>query len=112
MGPKVLPDDRLAYHVTAINIAYVKDLHAVTHVAVPGGGGEDLIHEWTHEGARVDSEEVGIDRLRKNGTVVRLRSTINASALALLEDKTGRWHVDVKTASGQLVGRITFTVFK
>ena len=111
VGPEVLDDGRLAFQTSELNVAYVKDLHAVTYVAVPGGGGQDLIHEWTHDGALVASEPAWIDdRVRKGGTVIRLRSRIKKSDLP--KDTSGIWHVDVKTDAGQLVGRIQFTVFK
>ena len=110
VGPEVLKDGRLALRVTEAHVDRVKELHAVTDVALPGGGGQALVHHWFHEGKPIKSKKMAVESLRLKKRIIRLRSTIEGQVLP--EDTSGKWHVDVRTDAGQLVGRIGFTVFK
>ncbi len=81
-------------------------LVAYTPVAAPAGLRQPILHRWSHDGRPV--------------TIVRLPTAIEGGRLGGFRtfsrktdfgpDAAGRWTVDVLTASGQLIGRLRFTV--
>lgn len=109
VGPELLPDGGLAIEASAMHASRVGEaLHAVTDVSVPGGKGDKLVHVWWKDGemlqrsSDVDPEPVG------TVGIVRLSSRMAGSDMPA--DRVGRWHVDVETSDGQLVGRVNFDV--
>jgi hypothetical protein len=108
VGPKQLPDGRLAMEVKALHPSVIQELVAVTDVVVPGGKGDRLRHVWLHEGREVHRSTEETSRIAGPKGVVRLRSSLTASDLP--KDLVGPWSVDVETEDGQLVGRAEFRV--
>ena len=53
VGPKQLPDGRLAMEVKTLHPSVIQELIAVTDVVVPGGKGDRLRHVWRHDGVEV-----------------------------------------------------------
>ena len=81
-------------------------LYAFTPVAAPAGLSQPIQHRWRHEG-RV----VGTVRLAtpvQGGRVAGFRTYSRRTEFG--PDATGRWAVDVLTASGQLIGRVRFRI--
>jgi hypothetical protein len=108
VGPELLGDGRLRVEARSLHVSMIDRLYAVTYVSIPGGRGDNLVHEWSREGtviARV--EQVTVHLVEPAGTV-RIRSELTN----VPEPKTGQWRVDVLTADGQLVGRVPFTVIE
>jgi len=113
VGPKLLADGRLAMEVRSVHASYVKKLHAVTDVAVPGGVGDLLFHVWRHDGKVIATLSGKTKRSLKSNGIARLRSRLSSKQLPKKqEDRVGQWSVDVVTADGQLVGRFGFEVTK
>lgn len=111
VGPKLLPDGRLAMEVSTVHSSYVKKLHAVTDIAVPGGVGDLLFHVWRHDGKIVASLANKTERSLQAEGVARLRSRLSSKQIPKAQnDRVGAWSVDVVTADGQLVGRFGFEV--
>jgi hypothetical protein len=110
VGPKQLPDGRLAMEVKALHPSVIQELVAVTDVVVPGGEGDRLRHVWRHRGAEVlrTSRNEETSRIAGPSGVVRLRSSLSGQDLR--GDLVGPWSVDVETEDGQLVGRTAFDV--
>jgi len=108
VGPKLLDDGRLALEVSSLHVSLVCELHAVTDIVVPGGKGERLIHEWWHEGELVQRMDDVDPHPQGLWDTVRLESKLDEDSVPT--DPAGRWHVDVLTEDGQLVGRVPFTV--
>jgi hypothetical protein len=108
VGPKQLPDGRLAMEVKTLHPSAIQELIAVTDVVVPGGKGDRLRHLWRHEGHEVHRTTEETSRVSGPKGIVRLRSSLTGRDLpdALL----GAWCVDVETDDGQLVGRTEFDV--
>jgi hypothetical protein len=108
VGPKQLPDGRLAMEVKTLHPSVIQELIAVTDVVVPGGKGDRLRHVWLHEGREVHRTTEETSRVDGPKGIVRLRSSLTGRDLptALL----GAWSVDVETDDGQLVGRTEFQV--
>ncbi len=108
VGPKQLPDGRLAMEVKTLHPSVIQELVAVTDVVVPGGKGDRLRHVWLHEGREVHRTTEETSRVDGPKGIVRLRSSLTGRDLpsALL----GAWCVDVETDDGQLVGRTEFQV--
>ena len=107
VGPELLPDGRLAMHVSTLHRDFIREMHALTDVVTPGGRGERLFHVWRHEGVEVQRGAIEPSGDPPPGTV-RLRSTLHA--LDLDEDISGEWSVDVVTEDDQLIGRVSFLV--
>jgi hypothetical protein len=111
VGPKLLRDGRLAMEASTVHASYVKKLHAVTDVAVPGGVGDLLFHVWRHDGKVVATLSGRTKRSLRHAGIARLRSKLSAKQLPKNPlDRVGQWSVDVVTADGQLVGRFGFEV--
>ncbi len=108
VGPMLLPDGRLAMEVKTLHPSVIRELTAVTDVVVPGGKGDRLIHVWRHDQAVVHRATEDTSRVSGPHGAVRLRSTLQGSALP--RALVGGWHVEVETEDGQLVGRAAFTV--
>jgi hypothetical protein len=108
VGPKQLPDGRLAMEVKTLHPSVIQELVAVTDVVVPGGKGDRLRHQWMHSGREVHRSTEETSRIAGPTGVVRLRSSLTENDLP--KDLTGRWTVDVETEDGQLVGRAEFDV--
>jgi hypothetical protein len=108
IGPKQLPDGRLAMEVKTLHPSVIQELVAVTDVVVPGGKGDRLHHVWRHGGAEVHRSTEETSRIAGPRGVVRLRSSLTDKDLPV--DLTGSWSVDVETEDGQLVGKAEFEV--
>lgn len=108
VGPKQLPDGRLAMEVKALHPSVIQELIAVTDVVVPGGKGDRLRHVWRHENREVHRSSEETSRIEGPNGVVRLRSSLSGKDLP--GDLVGAWRVDVETDDGQLVGRAEFEV--
>lgn len=108
VGPKQLPDGRLAMEVKALHPSVIQELIAVTDVVVPGGKGDRLRHVWRRENREVHRSSEEISRIAGPSGVVRLRSSLSGKDLPL--DLIGAWRVDVETEDSQLVGRAEFEV--
>ncbi len=108
VGPKQLPDGRLAMEVKALHPSVIQELIAVTDVVVPGGKGDRLRHVWRHAGQEVHRSSEEVSRIAGPNGVVRLRSSLSGKDLP--GDLVGAWRVDVETEDGQLVGRAEFEV--
>jgi hypothetical protein len=108
VGPELLNDGRLRVEARSLHVSMIQRLYAVTYVNIPGGRGDNLVHEWWREGALVQRvEQVTVHLVDPPGTV-RIRSELGS----VPEQKTGEWRVDVLTADGQLIGRVPFTVIE
>jgi len=84
---------------------HARGLVAYTAVFAPAGLTQPIRHVWRHEGRPVTVVELAPVRGgRREGFRTYSRKT------AFPADPTGRWCVDVVTASGQLIGRLTFRV--
>ena len=108
VGPKQLPDGRLAMEVRTLHPSVIQELVAVTDVVVPGGKGDRLRHVWRLRGREVHRTTEETSRIPGPRGVVRLRSSMTGKDLP--EDLVGPWSVDVETEDGQLVGRTEFLV--
>jgi uncharacterized protein DUF5924/DUF2914 family protein len=108
VGPKQLPDGRLAMEVKALHPSVIQELIAVTDVVVPGGNGDRLRHVWRHEDRELHRSSEETSRIEGPKGVVRLRSSLSGKDLP--GDLVGAWRVDVETEDGQLVGRAEFEV--
>jgi hypothetical protein len=108
VGPKQLPDGRLAMEVKALHPSVIQELIAVTDVVVPGGKGDRLRHVWRKGGREVHRTTEETSRIDAPRGAVRLRSSLARDDLP--EDLVGPWTVDVETDDGQLVGRASFDV--
>jgi Family of unknown function (DUF5924)/Protein of unknown function (DUF2914) len=108
VGPKQLPDGRLAMEVKSLHPEVIQELIAVTDVVVPGGKGDRLRHVWLQRGVEVHRTTEETSRIDGPRGVVRLRSSLTDRDLPA--DLVGPWRVDVETEDGQLVGRAEFDV--
>ena len=91
----------------AIGAAELKaqGLVAYTAVLAPAGLNQSIAHVWRHEGRVVNV--VGLSPVRggrREGFRTYSRKT------SFPADPAGRWAVDVVTSSGQLIGRLSFSV--
>jgi hypothetical protein len=108
VGPKQLPDGRLAMEVKTLHPSVIQELIAVTDVVAPGGKGDRLRHVWRQGGLEVHRSTEETSRIEGPKGVVRLRSSLIDKDLPA--DLVGAWRVDVETEDGQLVGRAEFQV--
>ncbi len=108
VGPKQLPDGRLAMEVKTLHPEVIQELVAVTDVVVPGGKGDRLRHVWRRSGVIVHRTTEETSKIAGPKGAVRLRSSLTAEDLPA--DLLGEWSVDVETDDGQLVGRTEFEV--
>ena len=108
VGPKQLPDGRLAMEVKTLHPSVIQELVAVTDVVVPGGKGDRLRHVWRHNGVVVHRTTEETSRVAGPKGAVRLRSSLTGRDLP--GNLVGPWSVDVETDDNQLVGRTEFDV--
>ena len=100
----VEPVDPIAGTVTSGELRS-RGLVAYTAVLAPAGLRQPIAHVWSHEGQVMNV--VGLSPVhggRREGFRTYSRKT------AFPSNPVGRWHVDVVTSSGQLIGRLTFRV--
>lgn len=109
VGPRLLDDGRLAVEAQTLHRSLIEeDLYAVTQVSIPGGRGDELVHVWHKDGRVVQrSTDLEVSTAVTPGAL-QLRSKLGMDNVP--GDPVGVWGVDVQTADGQLVGRITFEV--
>lgn len=81
-------------------------LVAYTPVYAPAGLRQPIVHRWRHEGRLVTT--VRLPTPVRGGRQAGFRTYSRKSDFP--PDPRGRWTVDVVTASGQLIGRLRFTV--
>ncbi len=79
-------------------------LYAYTAIHAPRGLEEKVVHEWRHDGALIDRIPLQIQGGREAG----YRAWTHKRHFP--EAPSGRWRVDVMTASGQRIGVLRFTV--
>lgn len=79
-------------------------LYAYTAIRAPRGLREKIYHEWRHEGQLIDR----IPLIIHGGRDRRYRAWTHKQHFP--EDSTGRWRIDVMTATGQRIGVMHFTV--
>jgi hypothetical protein len=95
--------------VTRVRLADLRawgGLAAYTPVVAPAGLHETVLHRWRHDG-----RAVSLVRLPTPVRGGRARGFRTFSRMTdFPADPVGRWTVDVLTASGQLLGRLSFTV--
>jgi Family of unknown function (DUF5924)/Protein of unknown function (DUF2914) len=98
------PVGPLGTHVQAADLRQAGSIVAYTAIYAPPALSQAIVHVWRHEG-----DIVGVVPLSpvKGGRSAGFRTFSRKTAPA---DPVGRWSVDVLTPSGQLVGRIRFTV--
>jgi hypothetical protein len=106
VGPALGPDGTLTLEVRAFRAGHLEGVWAVSDVSVIGEG-EPLHHTWRHRGRAVlGATPSAASRPAKD----TLRVTSHLPRSAMPADPTGRWTVDVRTSSGQVVGRTAFDV--
>jgi hypothetical protein len=98
--------DPLGPEVSAAHLGTGEGLVAYTPVAAPVGLRQPILHRWRHEGRVVTS--VSLPTPVQGGRPGGFRTYSRKTDFPA--DPRGRWTVDVVTASGQLVGRLRFTV--
>lgn len=108
VGPIVLPDGRLGMEVHELHPSVIDKLIAITDVVAPGGKGDRLLHVWRHDGHEVHRAAEDTSRVAGPQGTIRLRSGLTGRQLPAR--LVGSWVVDVETADGQLVGRVSFHV--
>jgi hypothetical protein len=99
------PVDAIDGSIPAATVAEWGELAAYTSVSAPGGLQQGIAHVWTRNGAviaRIPLSPVRGGRTEGFRTWSRRRD--------LKPPLAGRYRVDVVTASGQLIGRLRFTV--
>lgn len=98
------PVEPLPQRVSAADLQ-LRGLVAFTAVFAPAGLSQPIRHVWRHRGAVVNVVVLSPVRGgRREGFRTYSRKT------TFPPDPTGRWSVDVVTASGQLIGRLRFQV--
>jgi hypothetical protein len=100
------PVDPVVGPVPAARLAEWGGLTAYTPVVAPAGLRQPIAHEWRHEGRLVTTTRLATPAL--GGRAAGFRTFSRKSDFGA--DVLGRWSVDVVTASGQLIGRLRFTV--
>ncbi len=113
VGPRLLDGapPAVSVDIRRAHVSEIPGLYGVSRVFSLGAQPHDLHLVWYHEGVAV----TGLDGLSTTVTPagpheVRLVSHLPASALPPLP--AGRWHLDVETTDGQLVGRTRFELFE
>lgn len=84
-----------------------RGLVAFTAIYAPAGLAQPVAHVWRHEGRTV--EVVTLSPVR-GGRREGFRTY--SRKIAFPSDPAGRWTVDVVTGSGQLIGRLRFSVVR
>ena len=99
------PVDVIDGSIPAATVAEWGELAAYTAVYAPGGLQQEIAHVWTRNGvvvARIPLSPV------RGGRAEGFRTWSRRTDLR--PPLAGRYRVDVVTASGQLIGRLRFTV--
>jgi hypothetical protein len=105
VGTDIGADGRLQLGATRIAVPRLKDLHAVSEVALPSGKGDKLVHTWRCNQvpfARFDEASI---RVGSAEGMLRLRSSLRSITTM---PSAGACSVDTETEDGRLVGRIRF----
>ncbi len=100
------PVDPVGSRVSAATLAEWGGLVAYTPVYAPAGLRQPIVHRWRHEGRVVT--EVRLPTAVTGGRAAGFRTYSRKTDFP--PQPYGRWTVDVVTASGQLIGRLRFTV--
>ena len=79
-------------------------LYAWTPIHAPRGLSEQIVHEWWHQGLRVDRIPIAIHGGREQGYRAWTHKTV------FPDDPRGDWQIRVVTQSDQLIGIIRFEV--
>ena len=102
------PVQLLEPRVPAATLAEWGGLVAYTPVVAPAGLRQPIVHRWRHDGRLVTTVRLPTPVL--GGRAGGFRTYSRKSDFPA--DPLGRWSVDVVTASGQLIGRLRFTVVR
>jgi hypothetical protein len=99
------PVDPIAGSIGAATLRSWGSLVAYTAVSAPAGLNQPIVHVWQKDGEVVTTIPLSPVRggRREGFRTYSRKSDFKA-------DPSGRWSVDVVTASGQLIGRLRFTV--
>ena len=100
------PVDPVAAPIPARTLAAWGGLVAYTPVSAPAGLRQPIVHRWRHDGRVVSTVRLSTPIL--GGRAAGFRTYSRKADFPA--DPRGRWSVDVVTASGQLIGRVRFTV--
>jgi hypothetical protein len=100
------PVEPVVDRLPAATLAAWGGLVAYTPVAAPAGLRQPIVHEWRRDGRLVTRVPLATPVL--GGRSAGFRTYSRKADFG--SDSTGRWSVDVVTASGQLIGRVRFTV--
>src|SRR5262245_58588534 len=100
------PVEPIGGRVSADTLAAWGGLVASTPVAAPAGLRQPILHQWRHDGRIVTTVRLPTPVLGGRAAGFRTHSR----KTDFPADPRGRWSVDVVTASGQLIGRVRFTV--
>lgn len=99
------PAEPLGRRVSVAELRHFGGVFAYTAVYAPRSLSQAIVHVWRRDGAVVDTVELSpVQGGRQEGFRTFSHKT-NFPA-----DPAGRWSVDVMTSSGQLIGRLRFTV--
>jgi hypothetical protein len=100
------PVDPVGTRVPAASLAAWGGLVVYTPVVAPAGLRQPILHRWRHDGREVTTVHLPTPVVGGRATGFRTYSR----KADFPPDPRGRWSVDVVTASGQLIGRVRFTV--
>jgi uncharacterized protein DUF5924/DUF2914 family protein len=100
------PVEPIGARVPAATLAAWGGLAAYTPVVAPAGLRQPIVHEWRHDGRVVSTVHLPTPVL--GGRTEGFRTFSRKADFP--PDPRGQWSVDVRTASGQLIGRLRFTV--
>ena len=100
------PVEPVEDRVSARTLAAWGALVAYTPVVAPAGLRQPIVHEWRRDGQVVT--RVALPTAVLGGRSSGFRTYSKKADFEA--DSVGRWSVDVVTVSGQLIGRVRFTV--
>jgi hypothetical protein len=100
------PVEPVGGRIPAAMLAAWGGLAAFTPVVAPEGLRQPIVHVWRHDGRAVST--VTLPTAVVGGRAAGFRTFSRKTDFP--PDARGRWSVDVLTASGQLIGRLRFTV--
>lgn len=99
------PAGPLDPRISAVALKQVGSIVAYTAIYAPQGVKQGVVHVWRRDGEVVGVLPVSpVEGGRREGFRTFSRKT------AFPANPAGRWSVDVMTTSGQLIGRLRFTV--
>lgn len=97
------PGDPISRGIPASELG--NGLYAYTAVYAPAGLTQPIVHVWSHNGLPVTTVRLSpVHGGRREGFRTYSHKT------SFPADPIGRWSVDVRTSSGQLIGRLRFRV--